>query len=65
MAKSADRETREEALKKLIRDTIDAAGGVGPDEIPHKVKARLKGQAIGDLDVDGYVRDALKERKRR
>jgi hypothetical protein len=60
-----DRKAREAALKKLIRDTVDAAGGLKPDEIPHKVKARLKGQAIGDLDVEGYLRDALNERKKR
>jgi hypothetical protein len=56
---------KEEALKALIRQTIDAAGTADPDVLPHRVKQRLKGQATGDLDVDAYVKEVLKERKGR
>lgn len=56
---------KEEALKKLIRDTVASAGDLAPDEIPHRVKQRLKGQACGDLDVDAYIREAMKERRDR
>jgi hypothetical protein len=56
---------KNEALKRLIRDTIKAAGSSDPAHIPHRVKERLKGQATGDLDVDAYVAQLLKERDRR
>lgn len=56
---------KEAALKALIRQTIDAAGAADADSLPHRVKQRLKGQATGDLDVDAYVKEVLKERKRR
>ena len=32
----------DEALKELIRETIKAAGPLGPDAIPHKVRERLR-----------------------
>ncbi len=63
--KGIDEKSKEEALRKLIRDTVNAAGAVAPDEIPHKVKERLKGQATGDLDVDAYVKEVLKARQKR
>lgn len=56
---------KEAALKALIRQTIDAAGMADADSLPHRVKQRLKGQATGDLDVDAYVKEVLRERKRR
>ncbi|MFZ5617001.1 MAG: hypothetical protein ACOZAA_06745 [Pseudomonadota bacterium] len=66
MAKKAiDDKTREEALKALIRETVASAGAIAPDEIPHKVKERIKGQATGDLDVDAYIREAVKARAKR
>ena len=36
---------KEEALKALIRQTIDAAGTSDPASLPHRVKERLKGRA--------------------
>ena len=54
----------EEAVKALIRKTIQSAGALDPDAIPSKVKARLKGQATGDLDVDGCIREALAEMRK-
>lgn len=66
MAKKAiDDKTREEALKALIRETVASAGAIAPDEIPHKVKERIRGQATGDLDVDAYIREAMKARAKR
>ncbi|MDZ7629135.1 MAG: hypothetical protein U5J99_12120 [Parvularculaceae bacterium] len=55
---------RERALKALIRDTIAASGGLAPDAIPHRVKERLKGQAVGDADLDRLIREALAEQNR-
>jgi hypothetical protein len=56
---------KEEALKELIRQTIDAAGAGDPATLPHRVKERLKGRAIGDLDVEAYVKAVLRERERK
>ncbi|MCB2097974.1 MAG: hypothetical protein KDE05_10100 [Parvularculaceae bacterium] len=56
---------KEEALKKLIRQTVDNAGAIAPDDIPHKVKERIRGQATGDLDVDAYIAKVLQDRKGR
>lgn len=53
----------DEALKRLIRETIDAAKADDPAQIPHRVRERLKGRATGDLDVDAYVREVMRERR--
>lgn len=60
-----DDKEKEDALKKLIRDTVASAGSIAPDDIPHKVKERIKGQATGNLDVDAYIREAMKRSKKR
>lgn len=57
-----DEKDKERAVRALIRQTVANAGGLAPDEIPHRVKERLKGQATGDLDVDALIRQALKDR---
>lgn len=54
---------KKEALKALIRQTIDAAGEEDPAAIPHRVRARLKGQATGDLDVDAVIREVMREKR--
>lgn len=55
---------REQALKALIRETLAAFGGMAPEAIPHRVKDRLKGQAIGDADLDRLIREAIAEQKK-
>jgi hypothetical protein len=64
-SKAIDDKAKEEALKKLIRDTVNAAGAVSPGDIPHQVKERLKGHATGDLDVDAVIREALAKKRGR
>lgn len=54
----------EEALKALIRKTIQSAGTLDPAAIPSKVKERLRGQAAGDLDVEAYIAEALEQTKK-
>lgn len=54
----------DEALKELIRETIKAAGPLGPDAIPHKVRERLRGRATGDLDIDSYIKEVIAESKK-
>lgn len=56
---------KEEALKSLIRATIEAAGPIDPASIPHLVKEKLRGQATGDLDVEAYAREVLKELRKK
>ena len=56
---------KEEAVKKLIRQTIASAGDEDPAALPHRVRERLKGQATGDIDVDAYVREVLRDKRKR
>lgn len=49
------------ALKALIRQTIESAGDIKPDALPHRIKDRLKDFAAGDVDLDQYIRDVLDE----
>ena len=55
---------REKALKALIRDTIAKAGKLPPEAIPHRVKTRLRNQAVGDADIDKLIAEALAEQRR-
>jgi len=54
----------EDALKDLIRTTIDSAGPMDPAALPSKIRERIKGRATGDLDVDAYVQQVLRETKK-
>lgn len=60
MPKKIDDKDKEKALKKLIGETVSSAGAIAPDDIPHKVKDRIRRQASGDLDVEGYVKESRK-----
>lgn len=55
---------KDEALKALIRETINSAGPLDAAALPHHVKARLKDQVKGDVDLDRLIDEALKARKR-
>ncbi len=57
-------ELDEDALKELIRATIASAGPIDPSELPSKIRERIKGRATGDLDVDAYVKQVLREAKK-
>ncbi|MEO1252093.1 MAG: hypothetical protein AAFW81_07100 [Pseudomonadota bacterium] len=54
----------EDALKALIRATIMNAGPIDPSLLPSKVRERIKGRATGDLDVEAYIRQVLRETKK-
>ena len=56
-------ELDEDALKELIRATIASAGSTDPSELPSKIRERIKGRATGDLDVDAYVKQVIRETK--
>jgi hypothetical protein len=60
--KKIDDSERRKALKKLIAETVDSAGGLAPEEIPHRVRERLKDQALGGRDVEDLIAEALKDR---
>lgn len=57
-------ELTEDALKAIIRATIINTGTQDPGDLPFKIKERLRGQATGDLDIDGYIREILAETKK-
>jgi hypothetical protein len=54
----------EDALKALIRATVMNAGPIDPSTLPSKVRERIKGRATGDLDIDAYIKQVLRETKR-
>ncbi len=54
----------EDAVKELIRQTIASAGSIDPAELPTKVRERIRGRAVGDLDVDAYIKQVLRETKK-
>lgn len=54
----------DEALKALIRATIATAGPLDPAVIPSRVKERIKGMAVGDLDVDAFINDVIDEARK-
>lgn len=54
-------ELDEEALKSLIRATVMNAGPIDPSLLPSKVRERIKGRATGEIDVDAYIAEILRE----
>ena len=52
-------ELSDDAVKSIIRATIASAGTSDPNELPFKVKERLRGQISGDIDIDQIIRDVL------
>lgn len=56
---------KEQAARKLIRETIGAAGAHDPGAIPHRVRERIKELATGEIDVDDYVKRVLAEERRK
>ncbi len=64
MSRMIGKAEQEKALKTLIRETLAASGALSPDAIPHRVKERLKGQALGEADLDMLIREVLAEQKK-
>lgn len=56
---------RDEAIKALIRDTISASGSVPPDQLPHHIRQRLKGQIEGVTDMDAVIAEIIAEEARK
>ncbi len=54
----------EEALKALIRETLKHAGPIDPSTLPSKIRERIKGRVTGDVDIEAYVKQVLKEQRR-
>jgi hypothetical protein len=53
-----------EALRRIIEATVAASGEPDPSTLPHIIRQRLEGQATGDLDVDAYIQEVLREMKK-
>lgn len=52
-----------EELDRLIRSTIDGLGNLGADELPHRLRAKLKSQVGSDVDLDAIIARALRQRR--
>ncbi len=51
------------AIRALIRSTIQSAGDIAPDQLPHHVRSMIKDHVEGDRDIDAYIAQVLKEEK--
>jgi len=56
---------RDAAIRALIRQTIDSAGAMPPDQLPHHIRTRLAGQIDGRPDIEGYIAQILKEERKK
>ncbi len=63
--KSAWTPDRDAAIRELIRQTIDSAGEIPPDQLPHHIRTRLAGQIEGKPDIEGYISQILKEERKK
>lgn len=54
----------EEALKALIRETLKHAGPIDPSALPSKIREQIKGRVTGDVDIEAYVKQVLKEQRK-
>jgi len=59
------RPDKKEALKKLVRETIEGAGETPPDELPHRLRERLRAHAAGERELDEVIREVIAERAKR
>jgi hypothetical protein len=55
---------KKEAIKALIRDTINAAGPTSPDALPHKIRDKVKAQIEGEIDLDVLIAEVLRDMRR-
>ena len=53
-----------EAIKNIIRATVSAAGEPDPDTLPHLVRGRLQDHALGEKEIDAYVREVMEEMRK-
>lgn len=47
------------ALRRLIQNTIEAAGDVSPDELPSHVRRQLERQIAGQPGAEGVLQELL------
>lgn len=53
-----------DAIRRIIEATVVAAGEPDPSTLPHLIRQRLEGQATGDLDVDQYIKQVLRDMRK-
>ena len=53
-----------EAIRNIIRATVSAAGEPDPATLPHLVRQRLGDHAMGEKEVEAYVREVLEEMRK-
>lgn len=54
-----NRKPDEKALRQLVIEAIEGLGDLAPDELPHRVRQKLRDQATGAVDLDALIREAL------
>jgi hypothetical protein len=52
------------ALRRIIEATVSASGEPDPSVLPHVIRQRLEGQATGNIDVDAYIEEVMRDMKR-
>lgn len=50
-----------DAIRKMIEAAVASAGDQDPSTLPHRIRQRLEGQATGELDLDVYIKQILRE----
>ena len=53
-----------EAIRNIIRATVSAAGEPDPATLPHLVRQRLGDHALGEKEVNEYVREVMEEMRK-
>ena len=64
MSDAKDPDATAETIKNIIRATVSAAGEPDPATLPHLVRQRLEGHALGEKEVDRYVQEVLREMRK-
>lgn len=53
-----------EAIRNIIRATVSAAGEPDPATLPHLIRQRLGDHALGEKEVEAYVKEVMAEMRK-
>ena len=53
-----------EAIRNIIRATVSAAGEPDPETLPHLVRGRLQDHALGEKEIEAYVKEVMEEMRK-
>lgn len=60
---AADR--RRKTVDMILRDALAAMGDIAPETLPHRLRERLRAQAMSDREIDDVVAALARERASR